>query len=302
MIINNKVISQVIFFIVVFIVGIAVYRDYGISWDEPASRLNGLVSANYIAQKFQFIEVIRKQQINMFSLDTYIDKDYGVIFELPAVVFEKLLKLKDSRDIYMFRHLLTFIVFIFGLLAIYKLASERFDSWKIGLFAALLLFLTPRIFAESFYNSKDIVFMVAFAAALNTMISFLVKPSFKTAVLHGLVTAVAIDIRIMGLLIPVTCAAVMILKYIKKEYKLSLLIKWVFIYFTITVFFIVLMWPWLWMDQYGNFIQAFKNMSKFRWDNYVLYMGTFIKATNIPWHYSLVWIGITVPPIYIFFH
>ena len=35
--------------------------------------------------------------------------------------------------------------------------KERFNSYFYGVLGALFLFLSPRIFAESFYNQKDIV-------------------------------------------------------------------------------------------------------------------------------------------------
>jgi hypothetical protein len=40
-------------------------------------------------------------------------------------------------------------------------------------------------------------------------------------------------------------------------------------------------------------------MSHFRWPDSVLYNGQIIKATLLPWHYPLVWIGITVPMLYL---
>jgi hypothetical protein len=59
------------------------------------------------------------------------------------------------------------------------------------------------------------------------------------------------------------------------------------------------MWPWLWSDPIGNFVQAFRNMAKYRWDNEVLYMGRFVRSSDLPWHYVLVWISITTPLLYL---
>jgi hypothetical protein len=59
------------------------------------------------------------------------------------------------------------------------------------------------------------------------------------------------------------------------------------------------MWPWLWSDPIGNFVQAFANMSKFRTQPDVLYMGRFVPSTELPWHYVLVWISITTPLLYL---
>jgi hypothetical protein len=68
--------------------------------------------------------------------------------------------------------------------------------------AALLVF-SPRIFAEAFHNYKDLVFMNLFAVGAYTLTRLLRRPTAKRAAVHALVTALATDVRIMGLLLPV---------------------------------------------------------------------------------------------------
>jgi hypothetical protein len=70
-------------------------------------------------------------------------------------------------------------------------------------------------------------------------------------------------------------------------------------YLLLFVALMVAMWPYLWEAPWQNFVQAFRNMSKFRWGNDVLYRGELIQATDLPWHYALVWIGITTPVLYL---
>jgi hypothetical protein len=47
-----KYAAQIAFFLLLLIVGAGVYRDCGISWDEPLSRLNGVVTLKYVAERF----------------------------------------------------------------------------------------------------------------------------------------------------------------------------------------------------------------------------------------------------------
>jgi hypothetical protein len=63
----------------------------------------------------------------------------------------------------------------------------------------------------------------------------------------------------------------------------------------------VLFWPYLWENPVRNFINAFGVMNRFPITYNVLYLGTFIKSTEVPWHYIPVWILITTPIIYTFF-
>jgi len=63
--------------------------------------------------------------------------------------------------------------------------------------------------------------------------------------------------------------------------------------------FTTVMWPYLWEAPFNNFVQAFHNMAHFRWNAEVLYRGAMVRATQLPWHYAPVWVGITTPPLYL---
>jgi len=72
-----------LFFITYLISGLIIASDYGISWDEPISRINGIVSVNYVFSGDDY-------------LFDYIDKDYGVIIEMPLVLAERYLGFLDN--------------------------------------------------------------------------------------------------------------------------------------------------------------------------------------------------------------
>jgi hypothetical protein len=59
------------------------------------------------------------------------------------------------------------------------------------------------------------------------------------------------------------------------------------------------MWPYLWQAPLANFTVAFHNMSHFRLLVPVLYQGQLFITNRLPWHYTLVWIGITTPLLYV---
>ena len=136
-----KRISVGLFFILLLLLGISWYRDYGISWDETKQRLTGAVTLKYLAEAFHVPASRVPWEDRLPSLATYPDRDYGVAFEAPAFALEQLLRLTDYRDIYMFRHLLTFLVSFGGVYAVYRLALRRFLDWRIALLSAL--FLSP---------------------------------------------------------------------------------------------------------------------------------------------------------------
>jgi hypothetical protein len=286
-----------LFFITYLIVGLSIYQDYGLSWDEPIARFNGLVNIKYLAQNF-FPSLLTDSIKSAPDLHDWMARDYGPFFDITAVALEQLFNLKETKEIFIYRHLITFLFSFLGVVAIYATCKKIYGNIWLGLLAASMLVLSPRIFAESFYNSKDIVFMASIAIVIYTMTNFLAKPDLLSASIHGFCTALAIDIRIMGILLFVCTLGAMAVILIKRTIPAQQVRISIEAYILSTCLFAVAMFPFLWTNPFGHFVLIFKNMANFRWDANVLYMGEFIKANNLPWHYIPVWILITTPPLY----
>ena len=272
------------FFLAFLVIGLVVFDDYGVSWDEPRSRLNGIVTVKYLVQKDPL-------------LLNYEDRYYGVVFESFLVGVEKALSLTDVRQIYLMRHLLTFLTFYLGVVFFYLLTKNQFKSWKIGLLGCLFLILSPRIFAHSFYNSKDIPFLAMFIVSIYTLFKYLDKKTLKNGLIHALACAVLIDIRIMGILVPFFTIFFIIPDLLNKKRAKRHLSSFL-IYFISLFCLTTLFWPILWENPFYHLAMAFKQMSSFPWTTTVLYLGKYIEAKDLPWHYLPVWILISTPIIY----
>lgn len=269
--------AVLIFFTAYFMVGVLIFSNYGISWDEPISRMNGEVAYGYVFQNDQ-------------RLIAYHDRHYGTAFELPLVIFEKVLAVKTTHAAYLLRHFLTFLLFFGSVFVFYLMAKEKFSSAALGLLGAGFLVLSPRIFADSFYNSKDMPVLAFFILSIYTLMRFLKTPSWRSALLHATSSAFLIDIRLSGILAPLLTI------FFFGKNKLANL----FLYLELLLFFIYAFWPYLWADPLNNFIEAWKHMSRFSiWGGTVLYFGNYIKATELHWHYIPVWIFITTPILYL---
>ncbi len=290
--------AVLLFFGALLALGLAIYRDYGISWDEPLQRFTGAVNVKHVAEQLA-PSLAGGEARRLPELADYIDRDHGPAFETPAVALEAILGLKDKRDIYSFRHLLTFLVCYLGVVAIYRLAVRRFGDWRVGLLAALFAVLTPRLFAESFYNSKDALFMAVFAIAMATALPFILQPRNKTALWHALATAFAVDIRLTAVILPAASLAMLAVRSLKQEVPAAKALSAAALYLVTTTLLVVAMWPWLWSDPVGHFLQAFVNMERFRWIGETLYLGTYIPGIGLPWHYVPVWMAVTIPPLYL---
>src|SRR5262245_60691929 len=160
--------------------GLTICRDYGISFDEGYQRDAGQVSLAYVLamlpkgwQEALISSATVERLRSLPPLHEYLERDHGVVFELPAVLAEYIFGIQDEGAVYLYRHLLTFLVCSGGVVAVYHLATRRFRDWRLGLLGALMLVVSPRLFADSFYNSKDAVFLAFFAIGLNTLVRFL---------------------------------------------------------------------------------------------------------------------------------
>lgn len=288
---THKRIITISFFIGIFLFGLFIYRDYGLSWDEPISHINGRVTLAYLSEGNQF-------------LWEYSERFYGVVVELPFALAERLLSLDTSQSLFFFRHIVTFILFIIGVFFFYLLCLERFKSRLLALLGSTFLVLSPRIFADAFYNSKDIPVMVFFIIAIYTFNQFFKNPSTKNIILHSLVTALIIATRIPGVFVLFLTVGMFLLNLITlPEFR----VKWkkilisIGIYLAATMAFTILLWPFLWQQPTAHFIEAFKDMSKFsrQLGMEVLYLGDFITSSKLPWHYIPVWILVTTPFLYL---
>ncbi|WP_158010085.1 hypothetical protein [Hymenobacter glacialis] len=104
-----------LFFGLLALLGVALHRDYGMSWDEPADRLNAFVSAKYVA--LQLAPALAKRQPRLADipdLSRHRDADHGVLFMLPLVVLEAVWPGSDPAEWAYRRHLVGFLLFLAG--------------------------------------------------------------------------------------------------------------------------------------------------------------------------------------------
>jgi hypothetical protein len=283
----------VMFFVVFFMISLCILKDFGLSWDEEYQwKGNGEIVYNYIFNG----ETEALLQGN--------EKYHGPAFELILVFIQKALNLTDTREVYLMRHFLTFFTFFISVIFFYYLCKRCFNNWKLALTGCIFLVLSPRIFADAFYNSKDIVLLSFFIMGMLTLLKFQEAQTYKNALLHALVCALAIDTRILGIILPLTSLTFIGIDWLngvitKKESGIRYGSILVFIIFLIGL--TILFWPVLWEGPIFHFKAAMVEMSNYHWEHEVLYRGELITAPDLPWHYLPVWICISTPVPYLCF-
>jgi hypothetical protein len=294
---NFGSISVLLFFLSLAIVGISNFKKFGVSWEAPGLRLNGGNTAIYIADKFG-LNIVPDYYRQFPPMGENGMADHGVAYDFPLVVLERLFRIADSMQVYQFRTLMNFGVFMLGTFSIYLLAARRFNSKYIGLLTATFFVLSPRIFAAGFYSPSDMVFASFFALGINLSIRFIDNQKVSSAILAGLVCGYATDIRLLGIVaFPIIVSAYLSYHFRKISWSWKLLVA----YSISFIFSVYLFFPYLWENPIARFFEVFGSLSKYNWGGRNLYFGEFISASDLPWHYIPVWISITTPIFYLVF-
>ena len=265
-------------------VGVAVLDDYGVSIDERLQRGMAVAAIDY---------VFGDGALLIGDHDLY----YGVSFEAPLLLAERLLGLTDSRAVILLRHLLTHLFFLTGGLFCWLLALRLCGDRRLALFALLLYLLHPRLYAHSFFNSKDIPFLVTFMIAL-----WLVERAFRrdTAAafaLCGVGVGVLVDLRIMGLALfaaaPGLRALDLLLARDGAGRRRALATGTAFVLAAAGTRYAVA--PWLWSDP-SAVVDAFATQARHPHLLTTLFQGEEVRWPFIPPHYMPTWMAVTTPP------
>jgi len=284
------------FFILYFIIGISIVNDYGCSWDEDRQMIHGRVSAKELCKKLNWDCPELMESAHIPALQEYEQKYYGTFFQLTAIAVDYIFDRKSFPSRINTRHFLGFILFFFGSICFYLLLRSRFDK-LLSLIGVIVYISTPRIFAHTFFNPKDTIFLSFFVICLYTLSRFLKKRGAWNLFLFSLTTALMLNARILGL--SLFCIALITILFYKQNVKQNA--KWVLLYILKSLGFLFLIWPLLWEDSFSNLRDAFSLFSQYPWSGELLYWGNYISSFELPWHYIPSWILITTPPVFLLF-
>lgn len=276
------------FFAIVLVTAIFIHGDFGIGWDEKTQYMIGTQAFNSLAHGDPW--------------PNHGDWEYfGTTFELPLAAIERMLDLSmDARATFSMRHLVTFLSFYGGVVALFFLARRHFRDWKWALLSCVFLVLSPRILGHAFYNSKDIPPLAFFIVAMLTLLRFTERQTFWRMALHAFMCAVVVTTRMAGLvLLPLTLlflARAAALRTRGQGWRpfVMQLCRWGGLFLACSFLFIYVLWPYLWAHPLSNFAEAYMNMQSRVFGGF--YMGHIVREPV--WHWVPVWIAISTPLLY----
>ena len=268
------------------VAGVVALDDYGAVGDEIYQRRTAIEVAAYT------LGVSEKP-----PGDNAHDSHYGVAFEMPLLLAERALGLQDTRHIHLTRHLLTHLFFIAGGFACGMLAYRMLGSRWAALMAMLLFLLHPRLYAHSFFNTKDIPFAAMLVIALYLTHRAFRRDTFGAFLLCGIGVGLAINLRVFGLmLLPMIVAmrALDILQAGGGERKRILMTGAAFLAAAVAALYIS--HPYYWESPL-RFVEGILVLSQHPTIVENLFMGEAYLPDAVPWNFIPVWFAITTPPV-----
>ena len=271
------------------IVGVAALDDYGVSFDIEDQRRIGATSLRYILGNEDAL------------IEGHHNRFYGAAFEIPLIAIERLMRPADSRVRYLSRHLITHLFFLASGFFAWLLAYRLFGDRLIASLAMPLYLLHPRIYAHSFFNSKDAPFLSAFMIALYLTHRAFRRDSLWAFALCGVGVGLLTNIRIMGAMLLPAVLGILALDAVRAarregggEAKPILARAAAFAAaFAATLYATT---PSLWRDPL-SLIEGLATLSRHPSVVPSLFRGEVVQWPNLPWDYIPTWMLITTPPV-----
>ena len=297
--ISNKRIFTLIFFTIIFLVGLLSFQDFNLYGDEPVHQWIGSIYYEFIKEVALNFKINNEHLEEILQLTNHGDfrlwAAYPIFFDLLTELVSDILNFQTSKDVFHLRHFVNFFFFFISLIFFFVIINRRFNNYFLSVLGVLFLFISPIIFAASFYNSKDILFLSFSIINIYFALKFIEKQNLNNLILLSISSGILLNIRVMGLILIFLVCAIIFFEIIEKEKLYVDRLKKISLYLFLTFLITFIFWPYLWLDPVKNFSTYLNYVKNFPliWSN--LYLGETILSNQTPWHYLFIWISISIP-------
>lgn len=288
-------------------VGSRYFDDYGGFTDELVEVQTGAVNLKYAASVIPMLSNLKTLQLPMYGelddlpdLLTYKDRVYGVTSLLPTFLVNLIPGISlDLRTYLKFRRLFIFLMFGFGAACFTLYLLRRYPKRWVAPMGLMVLILSPRFFAESFYNSKDIVFFTWFLISLSCVGWYSLNRSRRALGFFCLTFGLTANARYFGIgLLPAVLALIAVIEVqAKQSLKELLRLEGLVLTGSLGVFYLAS--PYLWAFDWASIWSGLTFVTNLPGiGDGELFWGKLIAPRELP-YYLAVWIGITTPLFYL---
>jgi len=291
------------------LIGLFVFRDYGLTWDEPYFYSYGdalgyaYTPANWLSGNFDLN--------NSYGASAYDHKTRGPAYLFLARNFVYGLEAlgSDSASAW---HLINFLFFQFGIYFLYRL-SKRWVQPSAAFATAALFSYQPLLWGHAFINPKDPPFLTFFLASICLgfeMVDKLIddsinqKQKIASMILPAIILGITTSIRILGPLAGLLVFIYLVSRVVQnKSFKLSKPLWLIMIsYAVIAILVMLATWPYLWESPFTNFFHVFLFMSDNPANLSILFGGTVYRVHELPHRYLPFFLVTTLTePVWILF-
>ena len=271
------------------LIGLFIFRDYGLTWDEPYFYSYGdalgyaYTPANWFSGHFDL------NNSYGVSADDHKTRGPAYLFLARNVVYglEKLGS--DSAAAW---HLVNFLFFQLGIYFLYRI-SKRWVNTAAAFATAALFSYQPLLWGHAFINPKDPPFLTFFLASVCLgfeMVDKLVddsnspKQKFTSIIFPAIILGIATSIRVLGPLAGVLVFIYLVSSVIQNKKDTF---PWLVFgtYGVLAILVMLITWPYLWESPLKNFFYVFQFMSDNPTNLSVLFGGQVYRASDLPHRY-----------------
>jgi hypothetical protein len=283
-------------FVLLGLVVIATFADYGVTWDEDVHNWYGVFVLDYYLSLFQDGRCLN--WLNLYN--------YGAAFDTIAAALNRF----SPFGTYETRHLLNGFLGVLGIAGSWKLARSL-GGPRAGFIAAVLLLAIPNYYGQMFNNPKDIPFAVGMVWSIYYMvriIPLLPQPKWSLVAKLGIATGMALGVRVGGLLIFCYLGLLLLCFVLWRSIETpsprriladGLASCWRVLLPTIIVAYpvMLLFWPWAQESPIANPLRSLIFFSHETFPYRTLFAGHYFPASDLPWVYLPTYIVLALPEL-----
>lgn len=288
-----------LFFAALLLTGLVTVGSYGRAWDEPSEmRILRMALKEYDALlPFDTPYSGYLQALEYPRISESVERDHGICMYYPlfwAFASDHL----DTVQLAQIWRSHTWCIFVVGLWALYAICRRMGCSRVLSCAAVLMLFLSPRFFAEAHYNNKDISLMTLVLVLLWQTARMMEKPTWKRGLAFAFAAGLCAATRVVGVAFCGLFGLVLV-GHLWRTDRLCLrtIGTGVFVLLA-SILFYLLLTPSFLADPPGFVSYVLKNAVGFsRWHGNILFFGKVIACASEwpPRTYLPAFIAVTTP-------